>query len=133
MPVRITQFEQILLNACGTELRLAVDRRLPAGNAGYANEAEACRRSLRPFIDSQKWPVSGKGSVGADQLVKIVCCDTWQPGGQYLNLLREHTDVEGIRAKQIAESLPYGSVARKEVIARDTRVQHLVRHRHRKK
>lgn len=110
MPVRITQFEKILLNAGGTELCLAVDRPLPAGNAGYSNEAGACRSYLRPFTNSQKWSVSGKGSVGADQLIEIVCCGTWQPGGQHLNLLREHTNVEGIRAKQIAERLPYGSV-----------------------
>lgn len=110
MPVRISQFEKVLLNAGWTEFCLAVDRPLPAGNAGYSSEAETCRKPFRPFTDPQKWSVSRKGSVGADQLVKIACCDTWKPGSKHLNLLRKHTDVEGIRAKQIAESLPYGSV-----------------------
>lgn len=71
MPVRITQFEKVLLNASETELCLAVDRPLPSGNTGYSSEAEACRGFLHPFTDPQKWSVSGKGSVGADQLVKV--------------------------------------------------------------
>ncbi|KTB97792.1 hypothetical protein AO388_25595 [Pseudomonas sp. ICMP 10191] len=90
MPVCITQFKEVLLNAGGAELCLTVDRSLSAGNTGNAMETTPCTSAVSSLIYPQKRSVKRERGVRKDQFVETALSVSGQPGCKHLNLLRQH-------------------------------------------